>query len=90
MPRHASTHAAGVVITRDCERPEIAFRLLDFMTKGESYIRQRWGEEGVDWREENDPTTGKPMVNSLVDVFGTATDKTWAVKRYRSVMEELG
>ena len=41
--------SAGVVITRDCERPEIAFRLLDFMTKGESYIRQRWGEHGVDW-----------------------------------------
>ena len=37
------------VITRDCENPLYAFRLLDFMCTPESYIRQRWGERGVDW-----------------------------------------
>jgi putative aldouronate transport system substrate-binding protein len=40
---------AIIVISSQCERPEIAFRLLDFMASGESYLRQRWGEEGVDW-----------------------------------------
>ena len=37
------------VITYQCERPEIAFRLMDFMASGECYLRQRWGEKGVDW-----------------------------------------
>ena len=37
------------LITYQCERPEIAFRLLDFMASGESYMRVRWGEKGVDW-----------------------------------------
>ncbi len=40
---------ANCVITRDCEEPLYAFRLLDFMCCPESYLRQRWGERGVDW-----------------------------------------
>jgi len=43
----SSTHTC--VITRDCENPLYAFRLLDFMCCPESYLRQRWGERGVDW-----------------------------------------
>ena len=33
----------------DCEHPVEAFKLVDFMCSQESYLRQRWGEEGVDW-----------------------------------------
>ncbi len=33
----------------DCENPQLAFRLLDFMGSDEGYLRQRWGERGVDW-----------------------------------------
>ncbi len=33
----------------DCENVELAFRLLDFMHSPEAYLRQRYGEEGVDW-----------------------------------------
>ena len=43
-------------ITEDCEDPELAFRLLDFMCTPESYLRQSWGVRGEDWdycTEEN-------------------------------------
>jgi len=33
----------------DCENPLLAYRLLDFMHSPEAYLRQRWGERGVDW-----------------------------------------
>ena len=36
-------------ITSTCERPEIAFRLLDFMRGYESYLRLNNGEYGVNW-----------------------------------------
>jgi len=36
-------------ITWCCENVQLAFRLLDFMHSQEAYLRQRWGEEGVDW-----------------------------------------
>ena len=36
-------------ISADCAHPVEAFKLLDFMCSQESYLRQRWGEEGVDW-----------------------------------------
>ena len=37
------------LITYSCERPEIAFRLLDWMCCTEGFMRHRWGEEGVQW-----------------------------------------
>ncbi len=37
------------LITYSCERPEIAFRLLDWMCCPEGYMRHRWGEKGVHW-----------------------------------------
>ena len=36
-------------ITCDCENPELAFKLLDFMSSHESALFMRYGEEGVDW-----------------------------------------
>lgn len=37
------------MITADCEHPEIAFRLLDFMCEEEAALTSRWGQKGVDW-----------------------------------------
>ncbi len=37
------------LITCSCKRPEIAFRLLDWMCCTEGFMRHRWGEEGVQW-----------------------------------------
>ena len=42
-------HVMTTYITSDCEHPVEAFKLLDFMCSNESYLRQRWGEFGVDW-----------------------------------------
>ena len=36
-------------ITADCERPDLAFKLLDFFCSSDAYLRQRYGEFGVDW-----------------------------------------
>lgn len=36
-------------ITCDCDNPRLAFRLLDFMSSPEAYLRGRWGVQGVDW-----------------------------------------
>lgn len=38
-------------ITSECEHPEVAFRLGDFMSSNEMTIWTRWGEKGVDWVE---------------------------------------
>ena len=45
-------------ITADCEHPVEAFKLLDFMCTPESYLRQRWGEYGVDWDWSEGGKTG--------------------------------
>ena len=36
-------------LSADCEHPVEAFKLMDFMCSQESYLRQRFGEYGVDW-----------------------------------------
>ena len=36
-------------LTDDCENPQLAWRLLDWMHSKEGYLVQRWGKEGVDW-----------------------------------------
>ena len=60
-------------ITTDCEDPELAFRLLDFLSGPEGWLHMRWGLEGRDW-EWVDPAEGLPgsqggvaRVRSLVD-----------------------
>ena len=41
--------SAGGVITKYCENPAAAFRLMDFMLSEEASLRGRYGEPGVDW-----------------------------------------
>ena len=49
-----------VMITSSCENPQLAFRLLDFMCSAEAFLRQRWGEKGVQWDYiENTQYAGK-------------------------------
>ncbi len=41
---------AGVyALTSDCQNPQLAWRLLDWMHSPEGFAVQRWGKEGVDW-----------------------------------------
>jgi len=45
----APTVNCNWAITSNCENVLLAWRFLDFMYSPEAMIRQRWGEEGVDW-----------------------------------------
>ncbi len=38
-------------ITKDCENPEVAFRVGDLLCSDELTIWSNWGEKGVDWVE---------------------------------------
>lgn len=49
-------------ISADCKIPEIAFRWLDFQMSGEAFLRQRWGEYGVDWEYSTNPDAGSYAV----------------------------
>ena len=40
---------AGAVITADCENPEAAFLVLDYMCSEEMSITNRFGKRGVNW-----------------------------------------
>ena len=48
-PEDYYTMVYTTYITEDCKNPELAFKFLDFVCSEGSYMRQRWGEEGVDW-----------------------------------------
>jgi len=39
----------GGMITVDCENPEAAFIIMDYLCSQEMSIRNRWGEEGENW-----------------------------------------
>lgn len=39
----------GAFITKNCENPELAFRLLDLMGREDVAITSRWGVEGENW-----------------------------------------
>lgn len=41
--------SAGAVITTDCDNPDAAFLVLDYMCSADMSITQRYGEQGVDW-----------------------------------------
>lgn len=47
--RFPFTPTSRYIITKDCENPELAYRLGDLMVTREASIFARWGEEGVDW-----------------------------------------
>ena len=69
-PLYSATYEYNTFITTDCENPELAFKLLDFMCGQESYLRNRFGQEGVHWDwYEGDGTTnlGVPATITVHD-----------------------
>ena len=46
--------SATTFITADCENPVLAFKLLDFLSSPEAYLRLRWGVKGVHWDYRED------------------------------------
>jgi len=83
---YADTWNYPCIVNANVERPEIVFRLLDFMTSAESYLRLRWGERGVDWDwlPENVDGTGKSHLGDVAKIqvynqntFIEANNSTW-------------
>lgn len=58
-PYKVSGLAFNTFITKDCENPEAAFRLLDFMSEETTALTSRRGEQGVDWDYCDDSKVSK-------------------------------
>ncbi len=80
-PRYAGTFTYQTMITSDCENPDLAFELLDFMCSWEASVSMRYGVKDVDWVEVSEGTTalGTPaklkVLNS--DAYGKPGNQTW-------------
>ena len=48
----------AMFITKDCEYPETAFRIADYMCSEKMTVWSRWGEEGTDWLAPTAETKG--------------------------------
>jgi putative aldouronate transport system substrate-binding protein len=74
-------------ITKDAQYPDVAFRLLDFFSREETGMVERWGEEGVDWwwmpagQTIIEPYTGLParFITPNTIWGATSQNKVWAV-----------
>lgn len=66
-------------ITRDCEHPEIAFKLADLMMSEEASMFQRHGEPEVDYKEvDGEPIKGesKHKIEAILQ-FGDQQNSHW-------------
>ncbi len=76
-------------IMSTCERPEIAFRLMDFMRGYESYLRLNVGEYGVNWEylDSSIDGTGKGLYGGTARVvrigewvYTGTNNQTWHIQ----------
>ena len=83
---YIDTFISQMYFSNNIERPEIAYRLVDFMCSGESYLNQRWGMRGKswDWLPADVDGTGKGMVGGdakiklmKYDTFHQTNNETW-------------
>ena len=75
-------------ITADCDNVRLAFRLMDFMSSSEAYLRQRWGEKGVDWDYVDESNTlpgflgGEARITVMNPyVFHDINNQNWHLQR---------
>ena len=69
-PMYGASYEYNCFVTTDCENPELAFQLLDFMCSQYSYFRQRYGVEGVHWewaKPGDTNSNGDPAVIKVLD-----------------------
>lgn len=74
-----STPIYNAFITKDCENPEAAMKLLDFFYNDETVARVRHGEKGVDW-EESEGTSDigtKSYIKVINDNAFFSGNSTW-------------
>lgn len=71
----------SAVITSACENPAVAFKWLDFLYNQESFMRNRFGEPGVDYRiPENGEMAidGGPALYEPILEWGSVQNSHWA------------
>ena len=81
-PCGAYSRNYSTYITADCEHPDLAFKLLDFMSSPEGSLWARWGEKGVNWDYSDGSVTGNlggPAKIKLIGdpVFGSQNSQNW-------------
>lgn len=81
-PMWGSTYEYNTFITTDCEDPVLAFKLLDFMSGRESFLRNRYGELDVHWEWWNNggtSTMGIPAVIHIIDstIYAEQNNISW-------------
>lgn len=60
---------AGGVITSDCENPDAAFLVLDYMCSPDMSINNRYGERGVTWDYSKDVDASKLFEGTTPDSY---------------------
>lgn len=75
--------SAAIAITKDCESPDLAFRLIDFGAKSLHAMIGRYGEPEVDWKYTDTGTTlydslgYKPYFQVINNIWGQKQQKHW-------------
>ena len=81
-PMYGSSYEYNCFVTTDCEHPELAFQVLDFMCSQYSYFRQRYGVEGVHWewaQPGETSSSGTPAVIKVLDssMWAGTNNNSW-------------
>lgn len=80
--RNDDNYQYRTFITRSCENPELAFKLLDFMSSWESSMRQRYGVYGRDWTDADEGSVdcyGQTALIKILDdsAFSSQNNMCW-------------
>ncbi|MBR3641389.1 MAG: extracellular solute-binding protein [Oscillibacter sp.] len=79
-----STYRYSTFITSDCENPDLAFDVLDFMSSDEAFLFMRYGVEGRDWEYAEEgmlDVFGNQAVINVIDssVFSSQNNVNWHI-----------
>ncbi|MCQ2419981.1 MAG: extracellular solute-binding protein [Clostridia bacterium] len=77
-PMEEDNYRLSACITEDCENPDAAFALLDFMTCEEAAIRMKYGVPEVDWTYDTDDNGIKGILVLNADAYSGQTRQTWS------------
>lgn len=85
--RWNNNYSSQTAISATCEHPEVAFRLLDFLSSAEAYLNGRYGQEGDawSWAEEGalDDTNRQAAFHDLKTERGETT--YWAADKQNEI-----
>ena len=83
-------------VTASCEKPELAFQLMDFLWNRDASMTIRYGEKGVDWNyakgdeELTYKNLGYPPYFVYISETGAVQNRWWNVQTPMSLPYEVG